>query len=127
MLRSMAASSGIMAVLVLALYVNSPDITQLYHRPAALWAVCPILPFWVSRVLMLSNRGLMPDDPVVFALRDRISLLVGAGGLRRFQILRLDLGRRCPDRHIHLVNVQLQRRRPGQFVDHRSAGEVDGV
>jgi 4-hydroxybenzoate polyprenyltransferase len=84
MLRSMAASSGIMAVLVLALYVNSPDITQLYHRPAALWAVCPILLFWVSRVLMLSNRGLMPDDPVVFALRDRVSLMVGAVALAAF-------------------------------------------
>jgi 4-hydroxybenzoate polyprenyltransferase/phosphoserine phosphatase len=84
MLRSMAASSGIMAVLVLALYVNSPDITVLYARPAALWAVCPILLFWISRVLMLSNRGLMPDDPVVFALRDRVSLMVGAVALGAF-------------------------------------------
>jgi len=84
MLRSMAASSGIMAVLVLALYLNSPDVTALYHRPAALWAICPMLLFWVSRVLMLSNRGLMPDDPVVFALRDRVSLGVGAVALAAF-------------------------------------------
>ena len=84
LLRSMAASSGIMAVLVLALYVNSPDITVLYARPVALWAVCPILLFWISRVLMLSNRGLMPDDPVVFALRDRVSLMVGAVALGAF-------------------------------------------
>ncbi len=78
MLRSMAASSGYMAVLVLALYINSAEVLPLYHRPSALWALCPILLFWVSRVLMLANRGLMNDDPVVFALRDNVSLLAGA-------------------------------------------------
>ncbi|HTZ70625.1 MAG TPA: UbiA family prenyltransferase, partial [Acetobacteraceae bacterium] len=84
MLRGMAASSGTMAVLVLALYVNSPDITALYRHPTALWAVCPILLFWISRMLMLSNRGLMPDDPVIFALRDRVSLVLGAVALAAF-------------------------------------------
>jgi hypothetical protein len=77
MLRSMAASSGYMAVLVLALYINSAEVLPLYHHPSALWALCPILLFWVSRVLMLANRGLMNDDPVVFALRDNVSLLAG--------------------------------------------------
>jgi 4-hydroxybenzoate polyprenyltransferase len=81
MLRSMAASSGYMAVLVMALYVNGGDVLPLYRHPTALWALCPILLFWISRVLMLANRGLMNDDPVIFALRDRISLLSGALGL----------------------------------------------
>jgi 4-hydroxybenzoate polyprenyltransferase/phosphoserine phosphatase len=79
MLRGMAASSGYMAVLVLALYINSADVAVLYPHPWALWALCPALLYWVSRVLMLSHRGEMHDDPVVFALRDRISLGVGAG------------------------------------------------
>ena len=86
MLRSMATSSGYMAVLVMALYVNSPDVLALYRHPAALWVLCPILLFWVSRVLMLSHRGLMNDDPVVFALRDRLSLLVGAAAICAFVI-----------------------------------------
>jgi 4-hydroxybenzoate polyprenyltransferase/phosphoserine phosphatase len=86
MLRSMAASSGYMAVLVLALYVNSPDVLTLYHHPSALWVLCPALLFWVSRVLMLSHRGEMNDDPVIFALRDRGSLLVGAAALCAFVI-----------------------------------------
>jgi 4-hydroxybenzoate polyprenyltransferase/phosphoserine phosphatase len=81
MLSAMAASSGYMAVLVLALYVNSPDVLPLYHHPSALWALCPALLFWVSRVLMLAHRGLLHDDPVVFALRDRVSLMIGAAGL----------------------------------------------
>jgi 4-hydroxybenzoate polyprenyltransferase/phosphoserine phosphatase len=81
MLRSMAASSGYMAVLVMALYVNSPTVLPLYRHPDFLWALCPILLFWVSRVLMISNRGLMNDDPVIFALRDRVSLLAGLASL----------------------------------------------
>ena len=77
-LASMATSSGYMAVLVLALYVNSPDVTALYRHPPMLWALCPLLLFWISRVLLLSHRGMLNDDPVVFALRDRLSLLIGA-------------------------------------------------
>jgi 4-hydroxybenzoate polyprenyltransferase len=77
MLRSLAAASGYMAVLVMALYVNGNEVRPLYRHPVALWALCPILLFWISRVLMLANRGLMNDDPVVFALRDRVSLLTG--------------------------------------------------
>ena len=81
LLRSMAASSGTMAVLVLALYVNSAEVGPLYPHAEILWGLCPILLFWVSRVLMLANRGLMQEDPVVFALRDRVSLAAGAASL----------------------------------------------
>jgi len=77
MLRSMGASSGYMAVLVMALYIDSSAVRVLYHHPLYLWMLCPLLLFWVSRVLMLSHRGEMNDDPVVFALRDRVSLVVG--------------------------------------------------
>ena len=80
MLHSMAASSGYMAVLVLALYINSTDVLPLYRTPQALWLLCPVLLFWISRMLMLSQRGRMNDDPVVFALTDRVSLLTGAFG-----------------------------------------------
>ncbi len=81
MLRSMAASSGYMAVMLMALYVNGNEMPSLYRYPAALWALCPILLFWVSRVLLIADRGEMHDDPVVFALRDRTSLLTGAAAL----------------------------------------------
>jgi len=84
MLSAMAASSGYMAVLVMALYVNSGDVLPLYRHPTALWTLCPILLFWVSRVLMLAHRGQLHDDPVVFALRDRVSLMLGAVGLCAF-------------------------------------------
>ncbi len=80
-LQNLSAASGMAAVLVMALYVNSADVLPLYHTPEALWALCPILLFWISRVLMLSHRGQMPDDPVVFALRDKVSLVTGVAAL----------------------------------------------
>jgi 4-hydroxybenzoate polyprenyltransferase len=80
MLQSMAAASGYISVLVLALYVNSSDVRVLYHSPQVLWLLCPVLLFWISRILVLSQRGLMNDDPVVFALTDRVSQLTGLVG-----------------------------------------------
>jgi hypothetical protein len=35
--------------------------------------------FWIARALLLASRRLMDDDPVVFAIKDRVSLMtVGA-------------------------------------------------
>ncbi len=70
-------ASGFLAVLVLALYVNSPEVTKLYAHPVLLLLVCPLLLFWVSRVWLLAHRGRMHEDPIVFALRDGPSYLIG--------------------------------------------------
>lgn len=78
LLQSLGASSGYISILVLALYVNSPDIAVLYRHPRMVWMLCPIMLYWVSRVWMQTYRGHMHDDPLVFALKDRISLLTGA-------------------------------------------------
>ena len=77
LLQSLGASSGYISILVLALYVNSPDIAVLYSHPQTVWMLCPIMLYWVSRVWMQTHRGHMHDDPLVFALKDRISLLTG--------------------------------------------------
>ncbi|MEP7242651.1 MAG: UbiA family prenyltransferase [Gammaproteobacteria bacterium] len=76
-LQSLGTASGYLSVLVLALYINSPAIESLYHRPKAVWLLCVLMLYWISRVWMKVHRGEMHDDPVVFALRDRISLAVG--------------------------------------------------
>lgn len=73
-LRAMAVASGQAAVLVFALYVNSPATAALYVRQEAMWLVCAIIFFWISRMEMMTHRGQMNDDPIVFALRDRTSL-----------------------------------------------------
>jgi 4-hydroxybenzoate polyprenyltransferase/phosphoserine phosphatase len=73
-LRGIALSAGNTAVLVLALYISSSDIQALYSDPGFLWLVCPILLYWSIRMVMKAHRGLMTDDPIVFAVTDRLSL-----------------------------------------------------
>jgi 4-hydroxybenzoate polyprenyltransferase len=76
-LQSLGSASGYLSVLVLALYINSPEVNALYRRPTAIWTLCVLLLYWISRVWMKAQRGEMHDDPVVFALKDRLSLVVG--------------------------------------------------
>lgn len=75
-LRSVALSSGHAAVLVMALYISSDAVQPLYARPELLWLVCPLLLYWILRMVVMTHRGYMTDDPIVFAARDRVSLLV---------------------------------------------------
>lgn len=77
LVSALGSASGFMAVLVLALYVNSDQVRALYRQPLLLLLVCPLLLFWVSRVWMLVHRGRIPDDPVVFAVKDPVSYLIG--------------------------------------------------
>ena len=73
-----ATSAGFLAVLVLALYIDSPDVRGQYGTPEVLWGICLVLLFWISRTVLLAHRGLVDQDPVYFALTDRVSL---AGGV----------------------------------------------
>jgi 4-hydroxybenzoate polyprenyltransferase/phosphoserine phosphatase len=77
LVRQFGISSGYISVLVLALYVNDAEVTVLYRRPQWIWLACPLLLFWISRVWFLSSRGVLHEDPVVFAVRDGISYLLG--------------------------------------------------
>ena len=76
-LQSLGTAAGYLSVLVLALYINSPAIEGLYRQPKVIWLLCVLMLYWISRVWMKAQRGEMHDDPVVFALKDRISLVVG--------------------------------------------------
>jgi 4-hydroxybenzoate polyprenyltransferase/phosphoserine phosphatase len=78
LLQSLGAASGYLAVLVLALYINSPESLALYDHPMLLWLVCPMMLYWISRAWIVAHRGGMDDDPVVFAVTDRVSQVVVA-------------------------------------------------
>lgn len=65
--------AGYVSVLVMTLYVNSPAVVDLYAHPEALWGVCAVLLFWITRTVMVAHRSQMHDDPVVYAAKDRIS------------------------------------------------------
>lgn len=76
MISSLGGSAGFIAVLVLALYVQDGQTAGLYASPRMIWALCPLLLFWISRAWLIAHRGRMHDDPIVFALRDRTSWMV---------------------------------------------------
>ncbi|MDX1547198.1 MAG: UbiA family prenyltransferase [Rhodothermales bacterium] len=77
LLRSLGTASGLVAVLVLALYINSDQVVSMYSRPELLWLVGPPLLYWISRMWMVAHRGGMHDDPIVYTIKDRVSYLVG--------------------------------------------------
>ena len=78
LLQTFGASSGYISALVIALYVRSEDVVSLYAKPFGIWLVIPILLFWVSWVWLKAARGEMHDDPIVFAAKDRTSLVLAA-------------------------------------------------
>lgn len=77
-IAALAAAAGMNAITVLALYVNSEKVVRFYSHPEVLWLLCPTYLYWTARTLLLAHRRQMHDDPIVFALKDRRSWLVGA-------------------------------------------------
>ena len=78
MVQMFGVTSGYAAVVVLSLYFNSDTVQRLYSKPEFTWAAVPVVLFWVSWMWMQAHRGKMHDDPIVFAIKDKISLLAGA-------------------------------------------------
>jgi 4-hydroxybenzoate polyprenyltransferase len=76
-ITSAGPAAGLLAVLVFALYINSPAMTRYYSVPEALWGICLILVYWIMRIWFLAARDRMHDDPVLFAVKDKISLATG--------------------------------------------------
>jgi 4-hydroxybenzoate polyprenyltransferase len=74
-IKTVGPACGLMAVLVFCLYINSPKVLELYPRPEALWLIAPVMLYWITRIWFLAARNQLDDDPVVFALSDRISHL----------------------------------------------------
>ena len=75
-LEGCGAASGYVSVLVLALYMNSPEMRTLYGESRFLWLICPLVLYWITRVWLLVHRGHLDEDPVVFAIRDHVSLFI---------------------------------------------------
>jgi len=78
LLRSMGVSTGMLAVLVLALYVTSEQVARLYTHRRLLWLVCPMLLYWIAHMWFLAHRGRIEDDPIVIAAKDPTSYIVAA-------------------------------------------------
>jgi len=72
-LLSLGVGSTFSAVVILSLYVHSPEVRVLYSSPEFLFLLCPIVLYWLSRNWLLAHRGELKEDPVTLAIRDRIS------------------------------------------------------
>ncbi len=77
LIANLGAMSGYLSVLVAALYINTDRVAALYSEPNLLWLICPLLLYWISRVWLLAHRGEIDEDPVVFAVTDPVSYVVG--------------------------------------------------
>jgi 4-hydroxybenzoate polyprenyltransferase/phosphoserine phosphatase len=78
LIEMLGVAAGFSAVLVLALYLNSENVVRLYRTPELMWLTVPILLYWISRMWLITHRNRMHDDPLVYAVRDPVSLGCGA-------------------------------------------------
>jgi 4-hydroxybenzoate polyprenyltransferase len=78
-LTSLGTAASMASSLVFCLYITSTEVTRLYHHPSLLWIGLPLFLYWQARVWLLTSRGRMNEDPVVFALKDRMSYLIAFG------------------------------------------------
>lgn len=76
-LRSFGTASAFAATVVFANYISSREVMTLYRHPERLWLIMPLMILWLCRVWLLASRGNLNEDPLVFALTDKMSLLLG--------------------------------------------------
>ncbi|MDX1491110.1 MAG: UbiA family prenyltransferase [Pseudohongiellaceae bacterium] len=76
MMANFGTISAFLSVMVFALYINSVETRTQYATPEVLWLICPLLLYMVSRIWLLAARGEIEEDPVVFALQDRVSQIL---------------------------------------------------
>lgn len=76
--QSSGIASAFTTGIVLTLYIQSKEVLQLYREPQWLWVVAIGIIFWLLRIWLVASRGQLDEDPVLFAVRDRISYLLYA-------------------------------------------------
>jgi 4-hydroxybenzoate polyprenyltransferase len=77
-LRSFGTASGYASVIVFALYIGNEVARNLYSHYARLWLLVPVLLLWLSWMWLLASRDELHEDPVIYAITDKRSLLMGA-------------------------------------------------
>lgn len=78
LVQMFGVAAGYASAVVLALYLHGNTVQALYTQPGAIFVTVGVLVYWISWMWLQSHRGEMHDDPVVFAVKDRVSLACGA-------------------------------------------------
>tara|TARA_B100001750_G_scaffold114496_1_gene90362 strand:- start:6968 stop:7855 length:888 start_codon:yes stop_codon:yes gene_type:complete len=76
-LETLSIVSGYISVVVLVFHFSIEETKILYSQFEMLWLICPIILYWLTRIILITHRGKMHHDPVIFALKDRISISSG--------------------------------------------------
>ena len=74
-INSMSLCSGYISIVVLAFYINSPEVIVLYSNPNYLWGICCVIFYWITMIILVANRGNMLHDPVIYASTDKVSYI----------------------------------------------------
>jgi 4-hydroxybenzoate polyprenyltransferase len=79
LLLALGIAAMLGAVLINIMYLLEDAFPRtVYSNIDWLWTIPPILFLFLGRIWLLSHRGQLLDDPVAFALKDRVSLTLGA-------------------------------------------------
>lgn len=76
LIQTLGIASGYSGMVVFALYLSSEKVITLYSQPELLWFALLLLIFWINWIWIKAHRGEVHDDPIMFAIQDKISLLV---------------------------------------------------
>jgi 4-hydroxybenzoate polyprenyltransferase len=79
---SVGIGAGLCGIVIMLIFITNEVIVPThgnahYPRPAWLFIIPPLVLFWVLRVWLYAHRGVLSDDPVDFAVRDKISWFIG--------------------------------------------------
>ena len=72
----LGVGAGFAATLVVCLYAAAPAASALYGQPMAVMGVAPVVLFGLARLWLQAWRGELHSDPVLHALRDKVSYLL---------------------------------------------------
>ncbi len=75
-LSQLGMASALISVVIVALYVNSDQVADLYRHPEMIWLICPVVLYVLARIWVLARRGHVADDPLMFIIRDWRSQLM---------------------------------------------------
>ena len=73
---ALGVTASILSILVLSLYMSTGEVQKLYSKPKFLWLLNPCLLFWINRIWLLGARGMVNEDPIVFAIKDKATWAV---------------------------------------------------
>ena len=65
-----------LSLLVLIIYISSSNANDIYSKVFILYSMCPIIALWFLRMYIKANNNKITGDPIIFAIKDKVSILM---------------------------------------------------